>query len=176
MADARERPDLIKQVDNFIRGMANGLTFGAADAIAAAAWTLFGGRKNQNETFRQALQRNYASEDALSAQAQREGTEDREGRIVGSLLLGLGVARALGGFNQAARYRALNKIIDKKGPISATQRADMLTSMDGPYRAELFLAGAAGAGLSDTLSDARRQIRDREKSQSPKPHAPSAGP
>lgn len=112
-----------RRIDNFVRGLANGLTFGGADTIAAAANTVFRDRGGKaEETIAGAFKRNLAAEHAQTARADREG--GYEGQKVGALALGVGMFRLLGGFRHAAsgiRFEELmanaGKIIGRRSPV-----------------------------------------------------------
>ena len=96
MADS-DKLSLFKRVDNFVRGVANGMTFGVADDIAAAADTVLEGGGRRGETIGQAFRRNAAEEQAKTKQAYGEGQEFKTGAVVGSLVTAWRVFRLGGG-------------------------------------------------------------------------------
>lgn len=77
-----KNPSLLQLVDNFVRGVANGITFGFADFVAGAADTAVSGGSFVENTVKEWQRTNDA------------GPEGVAGNFVGSAITGIGVAQA----------------------------------------------------------------------------------
>jgi hypothetical protein len=97
-----DKPTLFKRVDNFVRGMANGMTLGMADTIAAAGNTVAARIAGDQGTVGVTLDKNLAAEAAKTLQAHKEGHEARVGEFVGPAVLGGAAYAALRGAPAAA--------------------------------------------------------------------------
>jgi hypothetical protein len=140
------KPSVWKRIDNFVRGLANGMTFGLADYIAGAAdGALRGGGLSKN--IKEQLQK--------TTTAQNEGPEVFVGNVVGSLSTGLSAASAtMGGIANARRtYTALNRIIKTNANFDTRVAARVLK--DDIEKGALYpglLAGNTVASGSSVLS------------------------
>jgi hypothetical protein len=100
-------PSILERVDNFVRGVANGATFGLADYIAGAANTVVSGGT---------LSGNISKELDRTANT---GVEGMAGQVTGSLMDGIGAANLmLGGVRSFAGNYAKLKIEAAAYPLT----------------------------------------------------------
>jgi hypothetical protein len=134
-------PSIFKRIDNFVRGVANGMTFGAADYIAGAADTAVKGGS---------IGKNIKIQAAKSQQAAIEGPEFFAGEIAGALTDGAAAAvKTAGGLSNAARtihsYGELRIIAETAA--SGEQKVESLTKLINVSRE---INAAAATGLATT--------------------------
>jgi len=172
-------PPLLKRIDNFVRGLANGLTFGQADTIAAAGDTLVDGLTGGNrKTLAASFEENQRAQNAKTTQAHTEGTALREGQALGALGLAVGTFRILGGFTRMAesglRY---SDILFKAGRAIRHRSPSEMAIVAGRATIPAFdvskgsMVIAAGAGIvSNEINDRKvAQRTDLSRPQPPKP-------
>lgn len=139
-----QEPGLLKSIDNFMRGAANGMTFGAADYIAGVAdrfiydstGTLYG---NKELT----LAENVYKQSKLSRQAMHTDP----GYMIGAVLGGATPGIAMGIANGASAI-GLGNI----GALSAAASGIVQSVSDGPANLALSLDEIASSTLIGTKS------------------------
>lgn len=160
MTEETPKPTLFKRIDNLARGLANGITFGMADYIAAKAnsmltrqWWADWGPWWRGQATSRVFEKELAAEAARTAQAQKEGYEEIAGRLTGSVVLGLGVTRLLGGF---ARYEALKSFAPQIGKLPPRIAAAATEQMIAEHGTGISIAanafGAATTATSGVLN------------------------
>jgi hypothetical protein len=175
--DDPDKPSLLKHIDNFVRGLANGLTFGAADTIAAAADTIVTDRGGkQGESLGAAFDRNRIEQLQKTRQAHAETKDGVEaGEMLGSLGLGFGVFGLLktGAVTSGAQYREL---FTRAGSALAGRRpmlglALLNTSLNRAMRAERAASAAAMGSTAISLAVNRTQHPDKNATGEVQPDA-----
>ena len=116
-AKKEEPRGVLRRVDDFVRGIADTVTFGYADEIAGKLDSLFGGGQSGLKTY----------EAAVAAQRQRDkegGGERIAGQVVGALAPTVGVVRAVPGATRLARAGAGATTGTIQGGLYGTGSAD----------------------------------------------------
>ena len=162
--DDPAKPSLLKRIDNFVRGLANGMTFGAADTIAAVADTVVErATSRRDEPIGTTVAKNVAAEQSKTVQARKEGDELDAGEAYGGFALGAGVYRLLGGFAAIARYSKLvavsGRLPAKPGVVRAINKASSLST--GMLRDPQTLGIAIGTGVvSKKMAETLRNTKE----------------
>lgn len=135
MAENKKPTALFERIDNFVRGLANGLTFGAADYIAGMAETVRkGGTVSGN--IRKELDRTEA--------ADRTGNEVLAGHITGSLISGVKAASSMARFlnGSGLRFTALDYRLTASLAKEADIAAKLAKGTPGEVKALMASIGA----------------------------------
>lgn len=133
-----------RRVDDFVRGVADTVTFGYADEIAAKMDSLVGGGQSGKKAY----------DEALAAQRQRDkegGGERIAGQVTGALAPTVGVIRSVDGASRLGRMGAGVATGAIQGGLYGTGSADGDTASRIEGGKTGAIIGGIGGGVINTL-------------------------
>lgn len=146
------KSSIFKRIDNFVRGVANGLTFGAADYIAAVAdtWT-------KDHSFRSNL-RNQLQQ---TQDAQSAGSEYLAGEVIGAVVDGtaVGVKMAAAGLDLMRLDIKSSRLFRELGGISAREESKRHLEHRLAGQSWLTASTLTGIGVAGSSVEANEGIR-----------------
>ena len=137
-AKKEEPRSVLRRVDDFVRGVADAVTFGYADEIAGKLDSLVGGGQSGKTNYK----------DAVAAQRQRDsegGVERIAGQVTGSLAPTVGVIRAVPTASRLARAGAGATTGAIQGGLYGSGSAEEGKRLEGAATGAAF--GAATGGV-----------------------------